>query len=124
MKKVLIISHYYPPEMGAASNRIHQLAKGLNRNFEVTVLSPLPNYPEGRIFNQYRGKLKDSSYEDGIRVIRLWILPSNSKNKAVRFLSMLSYSLSLMFYFVFNAIPKRVIIQSPPLLVAFTSIFF
>jgi glycosyltransferase involved in cell wall biosynthesis len=29
-----------------------------------------------------------------------------------------------MFYFVFNAIPKRVIIQSPPLLVAFTSIFF
>jgi hypothetical protein len=58
MKKVLIISHYYPPEMGAASNRIHQLAKGLNRNFEVTVLSPLPNYPEGRIFNQYRGKLK------------------------------------------------------------------
>ena len=36
---------------------------------------------------------------------------------------MLSYSFSLFWFFTFNKIPKTVIIQSPPLLVAFTSMF-
>ena len=37
---------------------------------------------------------------------------------------MLSYSFSLIWFFAWNKIPKTVIIQSPPLLVAFTSVFF
>ena len=37
---------------------------------------------------------------------------------------MLSYSVSLIIFFAFNKIPKTVIVQSPPLLVAFTTIFF
>lgn len=124
MKDLLIISHYYPPEMGAASNRIFQLANGLKDDFSVKVLTPLPNYPEGQIFRGYTGKIRHSSLEKGIAIERLWIFPSNSKNKFVRLFSMLSYSVSLLFYFIFNPIPKTVIIQSPPLLVAFMSIAF
>ncbi|WP_115460787.1 glycosyltransferase family 4 protein [Winogradskyella aurantiaca] len=125
MKKPLtIITSYYPPEIGAASNRIYQLANGLQGDFSVTVLTPLPNYPEGKIFKEFKGRLKDYSEKDGISVRRLWILPSNSKNKVIRLMSMISYSLSLLIYFLFNSIPKTVIIQSPPLLVAFTSVFF
>jgi glycosyltransferase involved in cell wall biosynthesis len=124
MKDILIISYYYPPEIGAASNRIFQLASGLQENFNITVLTPLPNYPEGQIFENYKGKFKHSSIEKNIAVKRLWIFPSNSKNKFVRLISMLSYSMSLLLYFILNNIPKTVIIQSPPLLVAFSSIFF
>jgi hypothetical protein len=124
MTELLIISHYYPPEMGAASNRIYQLANGLKDNFSVTVVTPLPNYPEGRLFPGYRGKIKEQRLEKGITVKRLWIFPSKSKNKFVRLLSMLSYSISLALYFAFHSLPKKVIIQSPPLLVAFTSVFF
>lgn len=125
MKDVLIITNYYPPETGAASNRIFHLAEGLQqRNFNVSILTPLPNYPQGRIFEPYRGKFKHTSKEKNITIHRLWIYASNSKNKFLRLLAMVSYSFSLVWYFCFNKIPKKVIIQSPPLLVAFTALFF
>ena len=74
MKDVFIITSYYPPEIGAASNRIFQLAEGLNsRNYKVTVVTPLPNYPNGRIFTNYKGKFRHISEDHGIKIYRLWI---------------------------------------------------
>lgn len=125
MSPILIITHYFPPETGAASNRISQLAYGLqNAGFETTVVTPLPNYPTGKIFDDYKGNQQPEISETGVKIYRLWIYPSNCKNKLVRLFSMLSYSLSLVWFFISHQIPKKVIIQSPPLIVAFTSVFF
>jgi len=125
MKKVLIITSYFPPETGAASNRIFHLAEGLsNRRFDVSVVTPLPNYPTGTIFKEYTGKFRQTSEENNIKIYRLWIYASNSKNKILRLFAMLSYSFSLIWFFITNKIPKTVIVQSPPLLVAFTCMIF
>lgn len=125
MKDVLIITSYYPPEIGAASNRIFHLAEGLQKhNFKVSVITPLPNYPTGKIFNEYKGKFKQHNIEESINIYRLWIYATVSKNKFVRLIAMLSYSFSLLWFFMFNKIPNTVIVQSPPLLVAFTSMVF
>ncbi|OZV70811.1 glycosyltransferase family 4 protein [Winogradskyella aurantia] len=125
MKDIFIITSYYPPETGAASNRIFQLADGLcKQGYNVTVVTPLPNYPTGRIFKDYKGKLIRTSVENNITVHRLWIYASNSKNKVLRLLAMLSYGISLLSFYTFKKIPKIVIVQSPPLLVAFTSVLF
>lgn len=125
MKEILIITNYFPPETGAASNRIFHLAEGLQKhNFTVSVITPLPNYPTGKVFKAYKGCFKRTSKENNISVHRLWIYASNSKNKLLRLIAMLSYSLSLIWFFIWNKIPKTVIIQSPPLLVAFTSVLF
>jgi len=125
VKEILIITNYFPPEIGAASNRIFQLAVGLERaHYKVSVLTPLPNYPKGKIFDDYRGKFRKTAMENNITVHRLWIYASNSKNKIKRLLAMLSYSLSLIWFFAWQKVPKTVIVQSPPLLVAFTSLFF
>tara|TARA_B100000809_G_scaffold248955_1_gene279613 strand:- start:174 stop:1337 length:1164 start_codon:yes stop_codon:yes gene_type:complete len=124
-KDVLIITSYFPPEIGAASNRIFQLAYGLQQHdFNVTILSPLPNYPTGKIFEGYNGKFRHVSEENNITINRLWIYASNSKNKLLRLMAMLSYSFSLIWFFIWNKIPKTVIVQSPPLIVAFTSMLF
>lgn len=121
MKDILIITSYYPPEFGAASNRIFHLSQGLqSREFKVSVVSPLPNYPTGNIFPAYKGKFHHVSEDQGIRIFRLWVYASNSKNTFLRFLAMLSYSFSLSLLFITKKIPKTVIIQSPPLIVAFT----
>jgi len=122
---IFIITSYFPPEIGAASNRIFHLADGLQRrNFKVTVITPLPNYPTGKIFEGYRAKFKTSTTENNLTIHRLWIYASNSKNKIKRLITMLSYSFSLIWFFIWHNIPKTVIVQSPPLLVAFTYILF
>lgn len=121
MKDILIITSYFPPETGAASNRIYQLANGLQKHdFNVSVITPLPNYPKGKIFSEYKGKFKQTSIKNSIIVHRLWIYASNSKNKFLRLIAMLSYSFSLILFFIWNKIPDKVIVQSPPLIVAFT----
>ncbi len=124
MKEILIISNYYPPEKGAAANRIEQLALKFHQyNYKVSVLCPLGNYPKGELFPEYKGKFSVTEHRDNITVKRLWIYPSVSKNILVRIISVLSFSLSLFFYLLFKKTPSKVVIQSPPLLLSFISVF-
>ena len=124
MKEILIISNYYPPEKGAAANRIEQLALKLHQNnYNVSVVCPLGNYPKGELFPEYKGKFSVTENRDNVTVKRLWIYPSVSKNILVRILSVLSFSLSLFFYLLFKKTPYKVVVQSPPLLLSFISVF-
>ncbi|MBS7230447.1 glycosyltransferase family 4 protein [Flavobacterium psychroterrae] len=124
MNDILIISNYYPPEKGAAANRIEQLALKLNQNgYEVSVISPLPNYPKGELFPEYKGRFSVTEKIQNITLKRLWIYPSNSSNIFKRIVSTLSFSTTLFFYLLFAKTPKKVIVQSPPLLLSFISVF-
>ena len=124
MEEILIISNYYPPEKGAAANRIEQLALKLNQNkYNVSVICPLGNYPKGELYDEYKGKFSVTENRDGITVKRLWIYPSVSKNLLVRITSVLSFSAMLFFYLLFKKTPKKVVVQSPPLLLSFISVF-
>ena len=111
--------------MGAAPKRIKALADALySEGFEVEVNCPLPNYPEGKIFEEYRNKIFITENIDGVKVRRYWCYPSISSNKVIRLFSMLSFAVSL-FFSLFKYLRNRqelFIIQSPPLFVAFSSI--
>jgi glycosyltransferase involved in cell wall biosynthesis len=123
MEDILIISNYYPPEKGAAANRIEQLALKLNQNnYSVTVVCPLPNYPKGQLFPEYKGKFSAKETRQNITVKRLWIYPSNSKNIFKRIISIMSFSIGLFFYLMFKETPQKVVVQSPPLLLSFISV--
>jgi glycosyltransferase involved in cell wall biosynthesis len=124
MEEILIISNYYPPEKGAAANRIEQLALKLHQNnYKVSVLCPLGNYPKGELFPEYKGKFSVTENLQNITVKRLWIYPSVSKNILKRTLSVLSFSAGLFFYLLFKKTPHKVVVQSPPLLLSFISVF-
>ena len=124
MGDILIISNYYPPEKGAAANRIEQLALKLYQNkYKVTVLCPLGNYPKGELFLEYKGKFSITEKLHNITVKRLWIYPSVSKNIFKRTLSVLSFSTVLFFYLLSKKTPNKVVVQSPPLLLSFISVF-
>ncbi len=123
MGDILIISNYYPPEKGAAANRIEQLALKLHQNnYKVTVLCPLGNYPKGELFPEYKGKFSVTEKLQNITVKRLWIYPSVSKNIFKRTLSVMSFSSVLFFYLLTKKTPNKIVVQSPPLLLSFVSV--
>lgn len=122
-KEILLITNYFPPEKGAAANRMYSIAENLGKaGYTVKVICPLPNYPNGEIFEGYRGKLSISEKTPFGEVSRLWTWPSNSTNKSIRLLSMLSFSFSLAVFFLFKNTPKKIFIQYSPVFVGFTAV--
>ena len=120
--KILVVSFYYEPELGAAPSRITNLAKGLKAaGNDVDVLTCLPNYPKGRVFDGYRGHFSIKEEIDGINVFRYWTYATVSKNPFKRVLAMTSYAVAMWaFAFKRRQIKSydRVIVQSPPILVS------
>lgn len=123
--KILLVSFYYYPELGAAPYRITSMADGLkSEGAEVDVLTCLPNYPKGRIFEGYRGRLFKKEQVKGSTVYRYWTYASVSKNPILRAWGMVSFALMIWFFALKIKTIKsydRVIIQSPPLFVAFSA---
>ena len=51
MNNVLIVSQHFPPEIGAAANRMKQLTEGLaKRGFKLYVVTSRPSYPEPAVY--------------------------------------------------------------------------
>lgn len=122
-KEILLITNYFPPEKGAAPNRMFAMATGFGSSgYKVNVVCPLPNYPNGKIYKDYRYKLYSAQKTDSGKISRLWVWPSNSTNKIVRLLSMLSFSMSLIIFFILNKTPKKVFIQYSPVFIGFTAV--
>lgn len=70
--KLLIWSQYYWPETFG----INHLAAALVRHgHEVTVLTGKPNYPEGQIYPGYAAAGLHVEWREGVRIVRLPMLP-------------------------------------------------
>ncbi|WP_114492271.1 glycosyltransferase family 4 protein [Candidatus Ulvibacter alkanivorans] len=122
---ILLVTNYFPPEKGAAANRMLSLAEALvNHKMKVAVVCPLPNYPTGSIYSTFKGKLYAEEAKGDITIYRLWVWPSNSSNKFIRLLSMLSFACSLSLFFLFGKIPPKVFVQYSPVFVGFTAVWF
>jgi colanic acid biosynthesis glycosyl transferase WcaI len=93
--RILYITQYFPPEIGATQTRAYEMARGLVRaGHKVTVLTEFPNHPHGVMPEAYRGKLVERCSMDGINVIRLWVKASPAKDFRNRMLFYLSFMLS------------------------------
>ncbi len=115
--KLLILTQYFPPEMGAPQARLFELATRLrDRGHTITVLTAMPNYPTGRVFDGYRRRLYMDRVVDGTRVIRTWIYPSKSSRALPRLLSYLSFAKSSVALGTWSVGSQDVVLfESPPL---------
>src|SRR5713101_4661417 len=77
--KILYISQYFPPEMGAPAARAAELSRHWARDgHDVTVLTGFPNHPTGIVPAEYRAKFRhlvSREMIDGVSVIRTWLFP-------------------------------------------------
>jgi glycosyltransferase involved in cell wall biosynthesis len=88
--QLLIVSQYFWPE----NFRINDLASELvTRGHEVTVLTGLPNYPTGRIFEEFLDNPKKFSIYKGVRIYRVPVVP-RGRGTVKLFLNYLSFPIS------------------------------
>ena len=116
--RILYLSQYFPPEVGATQTRAYEMARGLVRaGHQVTMIVEVPNHPSGVIPPAYRGKLFERSVLDGFEVIRIWVLASPVKTFRSRMAFYLSYMVMAIFAGLFLARKKHEVIYatSPPL---------
>jgi glycosyltransferase involved in cell wall biosynthesis len=96
--RILYLSQYFPPEAGATQTRAYEMATGLIRaGHQVTMLTEVPNHPQGIIHPAYRGKLWVREELDGldsasaIDVLHVWVKASPVKTMRTRLAFYLSY---------------------------------
>jgi len=66
--KILVVSQYFWPE----SFRINDLALALKeKGHDVTVLTGMPNYPAGKVYDGYTWWSKRRDYMDGVPIVRV-----------------------------------------------------
>jgi colanic acid biosynthesis glycosyl transferase WcaI len=72
---ILVVSQYFWPE----NFRINDLVKEwVHRGHRVTVLTGVPNYPSGRVFDAYRAEPRAFASYEGAHVFRVPMLPRGS----------------------------------------------
>ena len=76
--KILYLSQYFPPEMGAPAARAAELARHwVEAGHEVTVLTGFPNHPTGVVPSLYRSqfrRLVTRRMWNGVKLIRTYLV--------------------------------------------------
>src|ERR1700730_7765437 len=120
--KILYVSQYFPPEMGAPAARAAELSRHWARDgHEVTVLTGFPNHPTGKVPPEYRNKLRRlvmPESVEGANVVRTWLFPFPNRRAYERMLNYSSFCVSAASTGLFLSRPDVVIATSPQLLVA------
>ena len=99
-KHILVISQYFYPEQF----RINDIAvEWVKRGYKVTVLTGIPNYPQGKFFDGYNIFKNRHESWNGIEIIRLPLVP-RGHNAVGIILNYISFVISGFFWKTFTGI--------------------
>lgn len=121
--KLLILSQYFPPEVGAPQNRLYELALRLeSKGIDISVLTAMPNYPQMVVHKEYKGKCYCKEEMNGLKIHRSWIYVSKSKSIIPRLLNYFSFVFSSLWFGLFKIKKQDVLlVESPPLFLGITA---
>ena len=93
MKKIIIVTHNFLPESVGGASRIYEMARELQRSFQVEVICSPPTYP----FTKFPLSNKIIQHEDlnGIAVHRVWTYQPRKKSPTL---------LQRIMYYTFHSI--------------------
>jgi len=116
--RILLLTAYFPPEIGAASHLFFDLGKGLvKKRYSVQVLTGLPSYNLEKKPKRYRRKILVKEKMDGMEVIRIGVthLPSSRSIPILRGLEHFWMATVFSFAQVFLKKPDLILFYSPPI---------
>jgi len=119
--KILYVSQYFPPEMGAPAARAAELAQHWSQaGHDVSVLAGFPNHPTGVVPPEWRARLRRLTYQEkvcGVDVFRTWLWPLPNRKSHERMRNYASFCLSAALRGLTLPRPDVMIATSPQLLV-------
>ena len=120
--KILYVSQYFPPEMGAPAARAAELARHwAQARHEVSVLTGFPNHPTGVVPEEWRSKLRRLTHHEkngAVDVYRTWLWPLPNRKAHERMRNYASFCFSAGLRGLNLPRPDVIIATSPQLLVA------
>jgi glycosyltransferase involved in cell wall biosynthesis len=125
--KILYVSQYFPPEMGAPAARVAELSKHWRRmGHDVTVLTGFPNHPTGIVSEEWRVRMRKLRYReivDEVHVVRTWLWPLPNRKAHERVRNYISFCISAAASGLPLQKPDALIATSPQLLCALAGWF-
>lgn len=119
--RVLVVSHYFPPEVGAPQARLSEMAAWwASQGEDVTVLTGMPNHPSGVVPPSYRRKLLVTESVDGYRVVRTWLYATPNHGVLRKTLGHVSFTVTSVVLGLRAAGKADVVVVSSP---TFFSVF-
>jgi len=124
--KLLYLSQYYPPEVGAGSVRSSIMSRRLAEDgWEVDVVCERPNYPTGDVDPQYKnGWVHTEQEHANLWVHRIWSVANKRRNVLEQLLFFTSFMVTSFLYVLTH--PKRydmIYVSSPPIFAAISGYF-
>lgn len=114
--RVLFLTPYYPPEVGAAQTRTQDFALRLSRSgYDVSVLTTFPNYPSGIVPMEWRGKFFWKGTDDSARIYRVWSYISPGGRFWIRLLNNLTFAFFATLIGIWLSKPDVIVVESHPL---------
>ena len=119
--RILFLTQYFPPEMGAAQLRLAACIRELRKlGHEVEVVTALPNHPNGAIFPEYRGRFAVTETWEGVTVHRVWLYASLGRSWK-RLLNYFSFMATAWWGLLKAERPDLLFVESPPLFLSVTA---
>jgi glycosyltransferase involved in cell wall biosynthesis len=117
--RVLFLTHYYPPELGAAPARLAALAHGLaDRGLEITVHTGFPHYPSGTIQAPHRNRPLRIERDGPVRIVRSIVYPVPNSGFARRLANHTAFAAGALATAPASGPVDVVVAETPPLFTA------
>jgi glycosyltransferase involved in cell wall biosynthesis len=113
--RIIIVTHYFPPETGAPQARLSALAAAWAADGDdVTVLTGMPNHPTGIVRPEYRRAIRRQEWRDGYQVLRTWLYATPNEGVARKTLGHLSFMITSALLGWRASGPADVVVVSSP----------
>ncbi len=104
IKKILICTNHFYPETFRVNDVAFQMVE---RGYDVTVLTAIPDYPKGHFYKGYGFFHRRSEKVNGVKVIRGAIIPRGNGGSFRILLNYLSYFVSSFFISLYLGLFKK-----------------
>jgi len=122
--RILYLTHYFFPEGNAPATRVYEATRRFSSaGCDVTVVTGVPNVPNGVVYEGYRNRLWQREEVAGVDVVRVWTYLAPNKGTLKRIVNFLSFMVTATLAALRVPRPDLVVASSPQFFCGWAGVF-